>query len=133
MAQSVERHIGNVEVTSSILVSSFFILSIYRQQLHLQGLRSRILLGSGLFFCVFPALAQRSEPALPHSYGSANPVGGRLYTIFQKARLDKALLFYYSISYQKFSYNIEYITFSFRDISIFPDFSSKDPELRKKL
>ena len=25
MAQSVERHIGNVEVTSSILVSSFFI------------------------------------------------------------------------------------------------------------
>ena len=24
MAQSVERHIGNVEVTSSILVSSFF-------------------------------------------------------------------------------------------------------------
>ena len=26
MAQSVERHIGNVEVTSSILVSSFFLL-----------------------------------------------------------------------------------------------------------
>ena len=28
VAQSVERHIGNVEVTSSILVSSFFIFSI---------------------------------------------------------------------------------------------------------